>query len=223
VEPLTPAENPLLRKYYLAKRDGNRFRLRADSVADALGLGLEFTYADFDYMDSELGLRGNVDRSVAADLQYQPLESLSFTFFSALQLSNYSQAGSSTYSEPDWLSTGEERTVTLAVGAQWRPKSDPWELAAELTWTDSTSALRVGGTDYPQIAAKWLTLNATLAHRFSARTTAQLRWWLEQLRMADQWPLDGVDQNTISNVIALGEGAFEGNAQAVTLAVRHRF
>lgn len=222
VTAITPQENPLLRKYTMAARIGNRLRARFDRWFNGWDLGVEGAYADYDYPDSTLGLTGSVERSLAADAAFRLTEATTFTAFLGAQHYRFTQAGSAVYAAPDWHVRGEDDVVSAGAGVHYKPRLSRWEAACDATATRSRGDYRAAGTDYPTLEGDLITVSADVGYRLSPRSHLRLKGVVEHYREQD-WAADNVAPDTIGNVLSLGEGDHGYRAGAIGVGWYRQF
>ena len=93
-----------MRKFYMADRKRNKASAGLTAwVGRAWSLGLSADYSDDDYSNSEIGLTDGKDYSATLDASYNPMRGLTTHAFYTRQQIKSKQAGSQSFSEPDWL------------------------------------------------------------------------------------------------------------------------
>jgi MtrB/PioB family decaheme-associated outer membrane protein len=118
------ANHPLLRKYFLADRDRDEARFRADLIPAAqFNLGFAGSYAEDDYSESVFGLTGAKVRSLTLDAGWHPGENVALTGFYTKEKYESEQAARMFFSDAsaqdpdfDWFADTEDEVDTWNVG-----------------------------------------------------------------------------------------------------------
>ncbi|MCL1067386.1 MtrB/PioB family decaheme-associated outer membrane protein, partial [Shewanella olleyana] len=139
---LTSSEdNSLLRKYYLADRERNEVELRV-SHTPLNWLSVDFTgrYAKDDYDDTVIGLTASEDYGYDINLNMQLTKHVSAYGFAGQQWINSAQAGSQSYSSPDWYADVEDEFINLGAGLSYGGlMEDKLTLGADYLFSNSSS------------------------------------------------------------------------------------
>ena len=78
------------------------------------------------------------------------------------------------------------------------------------------------GSDFPPLRTRWH--DARVFARYLLRPGLTLRLdVLREIYGARDWSLDGVGPDTVSNLLALGQGTQDGNVTAALLGLRQDF
>jgi MtrB/PioB family decaheme-associated outer membrane protein len=218
---ITPQENPLLRKYTMATRIGNRLRARFDRAVDGWDLGVEGSVADYDYPDSDLGLTSTVERSLSADAAFRVTAATSVTAFVGTQRYSFVQAGSVAYAAADWRAHGDDNVLSLGFGVHYAPHT-LWSASCDASYTRSRGEYRIAGSDYPTLEGDLARMAAEVGYRLSARSRLELRGVIEQYDERD-WATAHVAPDDITNVLSLGEGEGDYRATAIGLTWYRKF
>jgi MtrB/PioB family decaheme-associated outer membrane protein len=133
--------HPLLRKYYLADRDREEARFRADfAPGPVVNLGFSASYAEDDYDDSYFGLTQSEVRAMTVDAGWYPQQHISLTGFYTKEKYEAAQAARSFFNDAsandpanDWF-------------ADTTDKVDTWNFA--LNFTDVGQDRGWGGLDF---------------------------------------------------------------------------
>jgi MtrB/PioB family decaheme-associated outer membrane protein len=220
-------QNPLLRKYNLAKRDRLAGAARADwTASESLSLGIGIEGAQDDYTESVIGLTDG--RSVGLNVD------VAYAFTAATQLRAYGQAeamhsrqvGSQLYANPDWTGRIRDRYTVFGVGAKHMALDDKLELGADLTVTRSRSRTDVDtGTAKPPFPAATTSLDRlklSASYRLKDDLSLVGTFWHERYDSAD-WHLDGVQPDTVPYVLAFGQQAPQYRVNVLQVSVRYRY
>ncbi|GIU49380.1 MULTISPECIES: MtrB/PioB family decaheme-associated outer membrane protein [Shewanella] len=134
-------ENSLMRKYYLADRERNEVELRVSHTPlDWLSIDFTGRYAKDDYDDTVIGLTESEDYSYDINVNMQLTKQFSAYGFAGQQWINSAQAGSQTYSSPDWYADIEDEFINLGAGVSYGGlMEDKLTLGADYLFSNSSS------------------------------------------------------------------------------------
>jgi predicted porin len=76
--------------------------------------------------------------------------------------------------------------------------------------------------DFPDLKTDLNTLKLYADYRLKENITVHTAYWYERYDSKD-WMLDGVEPDTIPNVISFGEDSPEYHVHAVMMSLRYRF
>ena len=220
-------QNPLLRKFNLAKRDRVAGAVRADWTATetlSLGFGIEGTQDD--YTESVIGLTDGRSLSLAADVAYALSEATQLRAYGQAEAMHTRQAGSQLYASPDWTGRIRDRYTVFGVGARHMAMDDKLELGADLTVSRSRSNTLVDiATATPAFPAATTSLD-----RLKLSATYQLKdnlavlgsFWHERYDAAD-WHLDGVQPDTVPYLLAFGQQSPKYRVNVLQVSLRYQY
>ena len=224
---IAPAENPLLRRFNMANRERDTAGLRADiALTEGINLGLGFDSSDDKYKDSEIGLTSGKDMNLNGDLSMILTERTRVHFFAVHQEIKSKQAGSQTYSTPDWDADTKDKVDTFGLGLKHAAIPDKLDIGLDYSITRSRSEINVNtgasGGAFPQISANLDSVKLYATYRMKENVSLQAGYWYESYETKD-WMLDGVTLATIPNVLTLGLQAPQYHVNVFRLAVRYKF
>ncbi len=227
VDGITPTENPLMRKFNMANRNRDTAGLRADIAAsERINIGLGFDSSEDKYKDSAIGLTGAKDFNLNGDLSLILSERTRLHFFANHQEIKSQQAGSQTFSTPDWFADTKDKIDTFGLGVKHAAIPDKLDIGADYGVTRSRSEMNVntGASNpaFPQITAKLDSLKLYATYRMQKNMSLQAGYWYERYDTKD-WMLDGVAPATIPNVLTLGLQAPQYHVNVVMLSLRYKF
>jgi len=226
VDPDDYENHPLLRKYFLADRDRDELRIRADLTPDStMNLGVAGSYSEDDYSESMLGLTGAKVRSVSIDAGWYPQEYVSLTAFYTWEKYDSEQAGRSFFDDAsaadpanNWSTDTEDRVNTWNVALVFSDVAaeSGWkgvDFGFEFTFSDTSSDIDVASDSpfwfvapLPKLKAQMRSL--TLWGTAQVGTNSSVRIAAEKAELStSDWALDGVEPDTLANVLLLGESA----------------
>jgi MtrB/PioB family decaheme-associated outer membrane protein len=224
---ITPPENPLLRKYNLANRTRETAGLRADFAAnERISIGLGLDSSEDKYADSAIGLTGAKDFNVNGDISVIFTERTSLHFFANHQEIKSKQAGSQTFSLPDWSADNKDTIDYFGLGVKHAAIKDKLDIGADYGVARTRSEINVNtglsNPAFPHITTSLDSLKLYAAYRVKENVSLLAGYWYERFDSKD-WMLDGVAPGTIPNVLALGLQAPQYHVNVVRLSLRYQF
>ncbi len=218
-----PPQNPLLRKYNVADRARTSADLNVSvSPSQTWQYGFGVGVANDDYTGSEVGLTesrsGNVNANVSVLIT--PVSSLHM--FVDHQVMDSAQAGSNAFSVADWFARTKDTINTVGVGVTHRLQDKPLEVGADYTVSDSQSEISVNVGPFPTLKANLHSLQLHTTYFLEKGGNIRAGYRYETFR-ADDWMLDNVAPDTVSNVVLLGEQAPAYEVHVLTLSTRWEF
>jgi MtrB/PioB family decaheme-associated outer membrane protein len=235
--------HPLLRKYYLADRDRDEARFRADfAPAPVINLGFAASYAKDDYDDSYFGLNRAKVESVSVDAGWYPRENISLTGFYTREDYDAEQSARSFFSvasagDPanDWFADTSDKVDTwnLALNLTDVGKERGWnglDFGFDYTYSNTRSDIEVTAVPtpfqpvapLPQLQAKMRSYSLWGSFQLSGQSSIRLTAEASDLSTSD-WGLDGVVPDTLANVLLLGESAANYDLWLVYASWNYRF
>ena len=224
---ITPPENPLLRRYNLANRTRDTAGARADiAVNERISVGFGVDSSEDKYSDSTIGLLDGKEFSLNADVSAILTERTTLHLFANHQEIKSKQAGSQSFSVPDWSADNKDTIDFLGLGVKHAAIPDKLDIGADYSFTHSRSQINVntGASNplFPDMSTKLDSLKLYATYRMKKNMSLQAGYWYEHYASRD-WMLDGVAPATIPNVLALGLQAPQYNVNVVTLSLRYKF
>jgi len=224
---ITPPENPLMRKFNMANRDRDTAGLRADIAAsDTINIGLGFDSSKDDYTDSAIGLTSAKDWNLNGDVTLVLSERTRVHFFANHQEIKSAQAGSQTFSTPDWFADTKDKIDSFGLGVKHAAIPDKLDIGADYGVTRSRTGISVntGASNpaFPEMNAKLDTLKLYATYVMKKNMSLQAGYWYERYDTRD-WMLEGVAPSTIPNVLTLGLQPPQYHVNVVRLSVRYKF
>jgi MtrB/PioB family decaheme-associated outer membrane protein len=220
-----PAQNPLLRAYNTAERRRDEARADFSLGAGMLTQAFHVLYAHDDYPDSTLGRTSGDERGFGTELAAQVGETLSGSAFASRRERSAGQAGSQAFGAPDWLADQEDASNTLGASVAWRAASN-LDFGADYALSTSEGSITMLAAaahhEFPVLATRWH--DARVFGRYAWRPNVSLRLdVLHERYRARDWGLDGLQPDTVGNLVALGQGTRDGTVTAVLLGARYTF
>ena len=228
VAAITPPENPLMRKYNMA---GGRTRetagLRVDiAVHERVNLGLGAAASEDKYSESTIGLLNGKDYLINGDLSVMFTQDTSLHLFANHQEIKSKQAGSQTFSTPDWSGENNDTIDFFGLGVKHVAIKDKLDIGADysLTRTKGNMSVNTGASNpaFPSTTTTRDSLKLYATYRLKDNMSLLASYWYEHYT-SNNWMLDGVTPSTIPNVLTLGEQSPRYNVSVVRLALRYKF
>jgi MtrB/PioB family decaheme-associated outer membrane protein len=224
---ISPPENPLLRKFYLAKRSRDTAGMRADlALGERVNLGLGADLADDLYSETTLGLLDGHSVSVDADVSVALTDRTQLHAFGQEEQTRSHQAGSQTFAEPDWWARIEDKVDVAGAGLKHVALKGKLELGADYTWmrsrTETTLDVITVTPQFPvaRTALDMLKLEAT--YHVKKNLSIIGSYWYESYTSAD-WHYDDVLPATVPNLLLFGDQPPHYNVNVFGLALRCSF
>ncbi len=239
--------HPLLRKYYLADRDRDQLRLRADWFPTAeFSAGLNFIYNRDDYQDVVFGLDDSIMRSWMLDWSYAAAEGVQLSGFASTDRYASEQFGRSFRGnvptdvddpERDWQVAARDRFDTYGLTLAWDNVQDrlDWDwlsgpLNLSLEWVNSRSRGEMNTYAGPALNHEPLPVLRTHLNHYRVNGDYQVtdqsavRLSLEHERYTSaDYALDDIAPDTAANVLTLGHRSPRYNVTWVVLGYRYQF
>jgi hypothetical protein len=235
--------HPLLRKYYLADRDREEARFRADfAPAPVVNLGFAASYAEDDYDDGYFGLTRAKVESVSVDAGWYPQENISLTGFYTKEQYDSEQSARSFFSvasaeDPanDWFADTNDKVDTWNFALNFTDVGTErgWnglDFGFDYTFSNTRSDIVVTAVPssfqqtapLPQLQAKMRTFTLWGSFQLNRQSSIRLAAESSELSTTD-WGLDGVAPDTLANVLLLGESAANYDLWLVSASWNYRF
>ena len=217
--------NPLTRRYYQAERRGTEWSagIRFDSTSTGLSIGLDTNHHEYDYPDSPLGLQRDATTGWLLDLSYTPWNAASLSGFYGVQTRDSMTAGSVAIPTRDWFYDIEDKVTT--AGARFRASGFPHpavDLTVDYAYSngvgDYATTFEAGLSRFPNLISRHRSVDVRLRYAWRARTTLVLRYYYERFRAAD-WAIDGIEQDSIRNVLTFGRASPRYGNHLIALTV----
>lgn len=220
-------QNPLIRKYNMADRDRDGWRIRLSLLAvERLDLGVSVEESDDDYKNSTIGLLGSDYSRVGANVAWSFGKRSSVYASVDRETIENRQANSQSSSLPDWTATTDDEIRSGTVGVRIPELFGAVEARLAYTWMDARGRVRndTNGlrTAFPDTRSDRRTLSLGLEFPYSERLTFGFEYFLEKLD-TDDWALDGVEPDTVLNLLGLGATAWDYDQSVAYVSVRYRY
>lgn len=202
---VTPPDNPLMRKYNMADRQGHKAELNLSYAAsDALSINFSSDVAHFDYSATTIGLTKSDEFSAGLDIQYMVNKDLSFSGFIHNTNIKSQQAGSQTFASADWTANNDDKVTTLGFGGNYWFIENKLKFSLDYVHAESRSAINIStGSPFPDLTTKRDTLALHADYRVDKNISVKASYQYEKYN-EDNWYIDNVAPDTLSNVLTLG-------------------
>ncbi len=174
---------------------------------------------DDDYENSDLGLTDSRELNLSADASLILNEKASISLFLNRENIESSQKG---FSIAEWSADNDDTVTTAGIGVKYQAIEDKLDIGADYMHARSRGEIKVAGSDFPDLETERDTLKLYATYRIKDDISLHAAYWYEHYD-SDDWYLDGVEPDTISNVLSLGEESPSYNVNALGLSVRYTF
>lgn len=233
--------DPGLRKYYLAELSQNAVRgVVSYTPTPDWGLSLDGDYAYGDYTDSPVGLQNRQYVAGTVDASYSPTNTWNAHAFFTYENSNYDQLGCTfnagnpacvvTPPAPaqQWTADTTNNSYTAGVGGEWHI-SEKWKFGLDYLYTESTTTIDVSGGanlqplfNLPDLDSTRHRVGLNLDYKIRERLKLRMSYLYETLDSED-FALDGVEPNSVPQLITLGNVSPDYNAHVFGLSLAYQF
>lgn len=228
------AQNPLLRKYYLADREREAYEAQLEWGGERASLSVKYMTASDDYTDSLVGLTGTDYDQWALDGSWVVGKGLVASLFYSRE--NYDSdlvgAGSGTApntAPPNWRAASADRQDMVGLALDWPGLADGrLDLRADWTWADTTGDIAVSNTlDGPKSAFPTLRGRINSAglkgiYHYSPKVEIAVGYRLESFDASD-WAIEGVEPGTIANVLTFGAEPQDYDLLVMSVGFTYKF
>jgi MtrB/PioB family decaheme-associated outer membrane protein len=221
-------ENPLLRKYNLADRIRDKAGIRADmTVSPTIAVGMTLDYANDDYRHSLVGLKAARSVNLSGDISVALSEQTQVTAFVQGERIRSRQAGSAVSpTGADWNAFSADSTAVFGLGLRQNAIPEVLDIGGDISFSRSHSntAVNAGASDapFPDNSTAMDSVKLFASYKLQPNLWLNASYWFEHYDARD-WHLDGVQPNTVGNLLAFGNTAPRYNINVVRVSVRYRF
>jgi MtrB/PioB family decaheme-associated outer membrane protein len=223
VPEIDPPQNPLLRKYNMADRSRDIVGLYASmSPTEVLSFGAGFDYINDDYDKSDAGLTDSREVNLSADASLILTEKTSMSLYLNRAEIESKQESSRTSSVGNWSAKNDDTITTAGIGIKHQVIEEKLDVGADYTRSHSRGEVSVSGSQFPDLVTELDSVKLYATYHLQDDMSVHAVYWHERYD-SDDWALDGVVPNTISNVLSLGELSPSYSVNAVALSLRYKF
>ncbi|MDH5473361.1 MAG: MtrB/PioB family decaheme-associated outer membrane protein [Gammaproteobacteria bacterium] len=225
VPEIDPAQNPLMRKYNMADRTRTTGGITANAMlGETVNVGLGVDFANDDYSQSTLGLTEASEVNINADISVMISENASVHAFAGRENIKSTQNGQPV-GNPVWLAENDDIVDIAGVGIKHQLIEDKLDIGADYVLSHSSGKLTVsnGAADeFPELETDLDSLKIYADYQIEDNMSLHAAYWYEKYDTRD-WMLDGVDPDTISNVLGFGEVSPSYKINVFTVSLRYKF
>ncbi|MEW6166727.1 MAG: MtrB/PioB family decaheme-associated outer membrane protein [Pseudomonadota bacterium] len=222
-----PLENPLLRRFNLAARTRDAVSVSGSfSPHRGVTLGADFQWREDRYDDTEIGLTHAEDKIGTIDAGWTPADDLSLHAYASLERIESQQAGSRRASTPDWYGSSDDRIRTLGFDGRWQQAIDKVDLGLNYSDSRASESVEIDASapaaGFPDNDSRFRSLRLYARYPLSERMTTMLGYAWQSLHYSD-WSLDGLEPDTVPNLLATGTGTPTDHQRLLILSLRYTF
>ena len=220
-------QNPLMRKYNMADRERAGVRLFGNLYTwERIDLGLELEYSQDDYDRSDVGLTETTYLRYGLDASWLVTDQVSTYLALYREEFDSEQRGSQTFSEPDWEGNTDDTFSTATIGIRYPQIISRVDAFAEYTYADSDGEVQNNTSglvsQFPDLDTTRHTLRIGLDYPWREDLTLSLQYLYEDYDSAD-WALEGINADSVSNLLSLGADPFDYDVSVFYLSGRWSF
>jgi len=217
--------NPLMRKYNLSDRDRYGIRLKGSLYPfERWDFGWDFEYGEDDYEDSVVGLTSTSHVRLGGDMNWLVTDEASLFVSGYTESVEVAQAGSQSFSQPDWAATTKDDFDSVSLGFDHPGLIGP--VGVRLEYGLSRSTGRVGNntsglvTRFPDLRSKRETVGLGFRYDLNDNWRFGLDYYYEKVE-SDDWALNDVGPATITNLLSMGADPFNYDVSVIYFSVRY--
>jgi MtrB/PioB family decaheme-associated outer membrane protein len=222
-----PPQNPLMRKYNLADRNRDNIGLYANLTPSSyysIGFSID-GYSD-SYDKSVVGLTSSRSTSLNIDVSGMLSESTGVTVFLGTEKIQSEQAGSSAFADPDWIANNEDSFDNFGIGVTHVLIENSLDIGADYTLANSRGKITVNGSataePFPDFTTRLDSIRLYANYHVDENMSFRLAYWHETYDISD-WASDGVDANTVSNLLGFGAGDGSYSNDVIKVSLGYTF
>ena len=220
-------QNPLMRNYNLAARKRGTAGARADWAAnDMVSLGFGVAYTKDDYDETQIGLIESDTWNLFADLAVVLTEQTRFHLYWQGEKTSSLQKGSQLVTTPDWTGNVDDKFDVYGIGVKHTAIVDKLELGADLWFSrgrsDTSVQTALNEPPYPTNTSSRDVVKLYASYKLTDNLWLNGSYWYESYKSAD-WQLDGVQPDTVFNLLSFGNQSPRYHQNVVRLSLRYSF
>ena len=211
----------------MADRDRDQGTLRIESLGlDKFTLGFGYDYAKDNYTNSEIGLTESKDVTYSVDATAILSQKTNLYVYLNREEINSTQVGSSTATTPDWTGENDDTVNTLGVGVKHDLIEKKLNVGADYNISKSIGKVVVntGTTEpgFPDNIVNLQTLKLYATYLLKTNLSLKGTFIYEHFDSTD-WSIDGVNPDTIPNVLTMGATSPTYNVHVFMVSMRYKF
>ncbi len=207
-------QNPLLRKFNLAYRYRQFGELSA-SLSPGKGsmtIGAQASYADDSYSSSPIGLTDSEELRLALDFSWAVSDKASVYLTGGFDTVDAQQAGSGSFSTPDWLADHSDEFYSLGGGFRMIGIGGKADLQLDYTRARGTTEMDVTGgggpSRLPDLESTLDSLRARVVFHWTPKLEMSMQLRYENVPTED-WALQDVAPDTLPSILTLGAAPYD--------------
>lgn len=221
------SNDPLLRKFHIADRDRDQFAATMNFFpSDVVSFTVSGKYNKDDFNKTEVGLQDSSNDSVSLDAGYNPSRKIGFHAYVTYENYEYKQRGFSHPEDPGpltpttdriaafgdnwWTVKSEDSSYSGGAGVDWNVIEDKFNVKMDFlaSHTVTQTTPRSDGLAFlslPDVKTDLYQVTVTGEYKFKDNMGARFHYLYEAYDTSD-FARDGVNVDTLANVILLGNG-----------------
>ena len=217
-----PPQNPLLRKYNFADRDRESLELSTTlQPTERLDLTLTGLFAQDDYDDSDLGLDKGEYRNVTLDAGLRLSRDIVMTGQLGYDELETTQFGSQSFSTADWTANQKDKSWIAGISIDLPRIVERVRGRLGYTYIDTTGEIENNTSglrsDFPDLDTTRHRVELDLRYQVNDKIDVGVAYLFEDYNV-DDWTLDGVQPDTVNNLLASGANWRGYDVNLVTLS-----
>ena len=230
-----PRENYILRKFNLADRDRTQYTLSVSVMPiKYVDVSVSYDNAEDKYSNSDIGLTNSKEDSLTLNVGLSHLlEGLRISGYytnsgvDSTQAGREAAAGTPANWSADWKATNKDEIQTVGLDVAYLIENLKLEIGMNLISVDATGKVAVDKSPAPtagfaDMKSKRNSWNLYAKKRLGENLEVQVGYYQEKFEVND-WTIDGVDPDTMLNVLSTGEIAPSYKVEVVSAGVKYRF
>jgi len=221
------AQNPLMRIYNMANRKRDQLDTRVDILAtEKTNIGFNINLAKDRYPDSVIGLTTSQDSTFGFDISMHLATDTSVDLFLSLEEISSDVSGSQLYGMPDWSGSIKDRFNSAGVNFSRSLLRNKLDVGFGYTYTyfvgEITTVDFGASSTLPDLKTVMNSFKLYGKYHVNEAITINGTYWYEDYT-SDDWAIDNVSENTISNNLSMGQQSPSYNVNVVMLSMRYKF
>ena len=219
--------DPLIRKFHIAERDRDQVAATINFYpSDVASFTASGKYNSDDFNKTQVGLQDSTNGSVSFDAGYTPNKKVAFHAYVTYENYDYKQRGFShagnvgpltpatdrvaVFGDNFWNIESEDNTYMGGAGVDWNVIEDKFTMKVDFLASHTVTEITPSSTGLaflplPDLKTDLYQLSMRGEYKFKDNMGARFRYLFESYDTSD-FALDLVTQDTLSNVILLGNG-----------------
>lgn len=219
-------ENPLMRVFYMADRELDRYIAEFDyMITDSLGLNFGYGQTKSQYKESVYGLQQSDDNNYSVNLNYAMGSKLSVYGWYNYDIITADMVNTSGGATGVWTAETRNRTESFGLGLK-ATTSAKSSLSVDYVYSDSTGKILVQtSADEPPFSpliADLQNFKVKFDYDFNDHWGYRLYAEYEKFRSTD-WAIDGIGVDGINSILTMGEESPDYGIWYYRLQLNYRF